>query len=552
MALGQAHLLIGETERATDYLQQAVAREPEAAEPRVNLAVALAEQGNNAQAIEQLQKVIQLDSALPGVEGLMIQTLINDKKLDQALEAIEVLKAKRPADAQPYNYQGSVLYLKKDLEGARKAFAKGLELQPGHPLISRNLAVLAMQDGNLDEARGIYRETLKYNKDHLSTLLALYALELNAKRPQQAAQILDEIVAKHPTEPVPARLRALNYLNAANPMKALEVSREAAKAHPDDVELLQVRGVAYAATGDTGNALTNYQRVAQLQPESAEAHYRLAAMHGVLNDGPAARKELDETLKRDPKHLQAKAALARLNITEGKPDEGLRLVKELQQEHPEALEVAIIEAEALHRQSKQGEAAKVLEAAYQAHPDSDKLLNALVRLRWALGDREGSVQRMKDWRSRHPNDPAPSRYLGLAYVSMGREQEAIDAFEQALKLVPGDSAALNNLAVLTANRDPKRALGYAEQAYRLQPKNPLVADTLGWLLVGQGKTEPGLKLLQTAFGQNPGHPEIHYHYAAALAKSGAKEQGRRELQRLLDSGKKFPQEHEARRLLERL
>lgn len=143
-------------------------------------------------------------------------------------------------------------------------------------------------------------------------------------------------------------------------------------------------------------------------------------------------------------------------------------------------------------------------------------------------------------------------YLGLAYASLGREQEAADAFEQALKLVPGDPTVLNNLAAVTGKKDPQKALGYAEKAYTLQPKNPLIADTLGWLLVQQGNTERGLKLLQTAFEQNPNQPEIHYHYAAALAKSGAKEQARRELQRLLDSGKQFPQAQEARELLKGL
>jgi putative PEP-CTERM system TPR-repeat lipoprotein len=335
-------------------------------------------------------------------------------------------------------------------------------------------------------------------------------------------------------------------------LKALEVSQEAARAHPDDVELLQVRGAAYAATGDTGNALTNYKRIVQLLPESAEAHFRLAAIHAVLNDGPAARKELEETLKRDSKHLKAKITLVRLNIAEEKHDEALRLARELQKEHPEATEGAIVEAEALNRQSKQSEAVKVLEVAYQTHPDSGKVMIALSQMRWALGDREGSLQLVKDWRDSHPNDPAPSRYLGLAYLSLGREQEATDAFEQALKLVPGDPAVLNNLAIVTGKKDPQKALGYAEKAYKLQPKNSLIADTLGWLLVQQGDAERGLKLLQTAFNQNPKHLEIHYHYAAALAKSGAKEQARGELQRLLDSGKKFPQEQEARDLLKGL
>ena len=552
IALGQAYLFVGEMERATGYLEQAVTRQPEAAEPRVSLAVALNEKGDYRQAIEQMQKALQINSEIPQAEEFVIQTLIKDNKLDQALQAIEAMQVKHPKQALAYIYQGSVLYMKKDREGARGAYAKAIEVQPGEPLASHNLAVLSVEDGNLDAARGIYRNVLKHNKDHLSTLLALYALEIRAKRPQQAGLILEEVVAKHPTAPGPAHLLALNYVTSGNFVKALEASQEAARAHPDDVELLQVRGAAYIATGDTGNALSHFQRIVQLLPESAEAHFKLAAIHNALKDGAAARKELDAALKYDPKHLNAKITLAQLNLAEGKADEALRLAKELQLEHPETQQGPIIEAQALSGQSKPAAAVKVLEAAYQTFPDSDDVVIALARLRWAQGEQEASLQLVQDWRAKHPNNPGPSVYLGLTYLSAGREQEAADAFEQALKLLPNDVGVLNNLAILTAKKDPQRALVYAEKAYSLQPQNPLIADTLGWLLVQQGDVERGLKLLQTAHNQSPEQSEVHYHYAAALAKSGAKEQARRELQRLLDSGKKFPQKAEAQSLLEQL
>lgn len=552
ITLGQAHLFIGESERATDYLQQAVSRQPDAAEPRMNLAVALTEQGEYVQAIEQAQKAMQLDSSIPRGDEFIIQTFIKDKKFDQALQAIEALKAKRPKDPLPYEYQGSVLYMQQDRAGARSAFAKAIALQPGHPQASHNLAVLAVEDGKLDEARGIYRNVLKHNKDHLPALLALYAIEIKAKQLQQAGLLLEEIVAKHPKEPGPARLLAFNHVASGNALKALEVSQEAARAHPDDIELLQVRGGAYAASGDTGNALASYTRIVQLLPGSAEAHFKLAALHNALQDRPAARKALDETLKRDDKHLGAKLMLAQLNLAEGHLDTAQRLAREARQQHPEAVEAAITEADILNRQAQPAEAARLLEALHQAHPESEQAVIALARLHWARGNQEGSLKLVTDWRNNHPNNPGPSLYLGLAYLSLGREAEAMEAFEQMLKLTPADVGALNNLAILSSKTQPQRALEYAEKAYRLQPKNPLIADTLGWLLVGQGETARGLELLRAAFSQSPNNPELHYHYAAALAKSGAKEQARRELRRLLDSGEKFPGHAEAEALFAQL
>ena len=108
---------------------------------------------------------------------------------------------------------------------------------------------------------------------------------------------------------------------------------------------------------------------------------------------------------------------------------------------------------------------------------------------------------------------------------------------------------MNNVAWLSRKTDPKRALELAEKANSLMPDNAWITDTLGGLLFEQGITTRGLELLEKAFHLAPDASDIHYHYAAALAKAGQREQARRELERLLESKKRFPQEAEARSLL---
>lgn len=551
-ALGQMHLAMGENEIATQYLQRVVEREPTKAEPRANLAVALLQKGESTRAIEELEKAIQFNADVPEADELLIQTLMRDKQFDKALQAIDALQAKQPNSPVPHNYRGGVLLMEKDQEGARRSFLKALELQPGYPPAAHNLAQIALSKQNLDEARSYYQKILEHNKDHLPTLLALSQLELKAQHQEKAKEILEHTVRIYPEVAEPAVFLGRNYLNTGNPSKALEISQAASRAHPDDLGLLEVRGLAYLMNGDPGNALGNFKHIVQLRPDSADANFYLSTAHAALNDAAATRAALLQALKLQPAHPRAKAALARLNLNEGKLDEALRLSRELQQESQDSPEGMGIEAEIYIRQKDYPKAIQVVEAAVKKFPAQDALVFALARTRWAAGDKEGGLANVLDWQKSHPDDIRAPVFLGGAYLELGREQEATDAFEQALKLVPGDPAVLNNLAIVTGKKDPQKALGYAEKAYNLQPKNPLIADTLGWLLVQQGDTERGLKLLQTAFNQNPNHPEIHYHYAAALAKSGAKEQARRELQRLLDSGKKFPQEQEARELLKGL
>jgi thioredoxin-like negative regulator of GroEL len=77
-------------------------------------------------------------------------------------------------------------------------------------------------------------------------------------------------------------------------------------------------------------------------------------------------------------------------------------------------------------------------------------------------------------------------------------------------------------------------------------------DTLGWILVEQGKTARGLGLLQKAAEKAPASTEIRYHLAAALAKSGDNARAREELVDILAKDKQFPKRQEVQTLLRQL
>ncbi len=550
-ALGQTHMLLGEKDRAAEYFQQVVVKTPERAEARVELANALLQKGESEPAIEQLQKAIALSPGNAQAEEQLIQAFIQNKQFAKALAAASALEARQPRSPLPHHYRGIIALQQNNVELAEAEFLKAWKLAPADPRTGNNLAMLALRKGHTDEARNYYQKVLDGNKDDLSALLGLYNLELIAKRPDEAKKILEKAYAKYPAAVQPATLLAESYLAAGQPIKALEVTQAAAQAAPDDPRLLDARGMAYLASRDPAKALEIYQRLVKLLPNSAEASFRLGTAQAALKE-PAARASLVRALKLLPGHVGAKVALVQLDLQEGKNDEALRLSRELKKEHPESAEGVLAESQALARQKKLPEALQVLEQAQKAQPASDRLSFGLANLRWAAGDKDGSLRVVAEWQERHPNDVSAAIRAAQAYVVFGREDRAAEAYEKALKLAPTDPMVLNNVAWLSRKTDPKRAIELAEKAHSLKPDDAGIADTLGWLLVEQGSTARGLELAQKAFQLAPEQPDIHYHYAAALVKSGQKEKARRELERLLESKKRFSQEAEARSLLEQL
>lgn len=77
-------------------------------------------------------------------------------------------------------------------------------------------------------------------------------------------------------------------------------------------------------------------------------------------------------------------------------------------------------------------------------------------------------------------------YLATSLAQRGLNKAAIQQYEIVLARAPKNAAALNNLAVLYQQEHDPRAAAIAEKAYQLNPDDPLVADTLGWVLVDSG------------------------------------------------------------------
>jgi Flp pilus assembly protein TadD len=125
--------------------------------------------------------------------------------------------------------------------------------------------------------------------------------------------------------------------------------------------------------------------------------------------------------------------------------------------------------------------------------------------------------------------------------------------EEYLKVLEYDADnvnVLNNLAWLSHEAGNPEAIKYAERAHELAPNRPEITDTLGWLLVEHGEVSRGLVLLQEAAVKAPHMPEIRYHMVVALDKAGRRDEARKELDRLIESGKTFPELDEARALRE--
>ena len=542
---GEASLQAHEPAQARDYLQKATAIDPKNAKLRTALSVSHMAAGDSARAMAELESATAEDPGQSAADTILILTHLRNSEFDKALAAINVLEKKTPNNPAVYNFRGAAYAGKKDFVNARKNFEQVLTLNPAYSEAAMNLAQLDLREKNPQAARKRYETVLARDKNNLPALLALVNLASDKK---EAVSLLERAAQASPSALQPRRLLAEHYLRNNEAQKALNLAREAQTANPDNADALDLLGATQLAAGETENALTSYQKLARLAPKSPLAHYKLASAQATTKNLDAAKSSLRLALELKPDYLEAQAALISLELRSGKPAEALKIAQQVQQQNPKLSAGFVFEGDILIDQKQYDQAAKAYEKAFAL--DKSGLIAVKRHQAQSLaGSVKDADTRLLQWLKEHPKDQATRAYMAQAYMTRRQDKQAIEQYQILLQGAPGNLLALNNLAWLYHRVKDPRALDTAEQAYKRRPDAAVITDTLGWILFEQGKTARAVELLQKAVALAPKNPEIGYHYAVALAKTGDRQKARKQLEAVLASGQSFPQQDEARALL---
>ncbi|MEQ9561359.1 MAG: tetratricopeptide repeat protein, partial [Woeseiaceae bacterium] len=124
-------------------------------------------------------------------------------------------------------------------------------------------------------------------------------------------------------------------------------------------------------------------------------------------------------------------------------------------------------------------------------------------------------------------------------LRMGRQQDAIDLYREAVDRWPDSSMSLNALGYTLADRTDQydEAAKLIKKALKLDPDSAAIIDSYGWVLFRQGEYEKALVELQRAWEMLK-DPEVASHIVDAQMKLGQDEAA---LQTLADAELLFPE-----------
>ena len=515
--LAEAYLQKNDADTAIKLYQRAAEMSFEEA-GSLQLAIGLLQlqQGAEDQAMRSLDAVTEEPYAYRATLA-RAHYFMNTGQFDEALAVMAKLEQAYPKQVGVHHLKAQAYLAKSDPAQARASLEKALELTPDFMPAALALARLDIDEGNPAGAEQRYRAMLKADGNNISALVGLAELAQLAGRDAEQLKWLQRATAASKTSFVPW-VGLVNYhLAHGGYREALSTARRFAGDNPGSARALAILGKVQMKGRQYREALATFTSMLELVPTSANGYLELARAHSALGENDSARAALTKALEYEPQNLRVIYTLATLEAGMGNATESMRLARLYRQIEPESAAGELLEADALMAANQPREAAEIYQKLLSKKPDG----RIAVKWHQALsqaGD-TGADDALLTWLAAHDQDPFATAYIARSYMGRGQPEQAIEQYERLAAKGTANANVLNNLANLYQQAGDSRALDTARRARELAPSDPAVADTLGWILVSQGKLDEGTKLVRESADSAP-NPEVYYHLAYALEKSG--------------------------------
>jgi tetratricopeptide (TPR) repeat protein len=525
------HVLLGavyasdrQWEKAVTAYRKALELDATAVTPRLGLARVAMGQGKDEDAIVQLQTALQHD---PGnaIAALMIAALYE--------------KFAR--------YDQGILVMEAALKAAPRRVEFGLAL-----------AELYLRKGRYDDAAAKASELLAVNPDLLSAHL-LRGQALIAKGDPNALKDFSDVVKANPNSARAQYFLARANLRLGRIAEAQAAFREAIRLDP---QFTQAKTELALVSGEKVDKAELQKRVEQLRAEVKANPGNLLAREGLarnllaLGQNQEAKDQIKAILEAAPGHPAANLLLAGLAMAEGKRDEAATYLRAALRTNPADVEANVMLAGYFLQVNRPEEAVKPLETVLQVNPNLSDVKLQLSATYLRLGRHADALRLARDVQRAEPKSAVGPLLVGTVLVAQRKPQEAIEAFNQALRLksdlagaygglgqayqqlnqndkaveayqravtINGkDVVSLNNLAWIVSEirKKPDEALPLATKAQQLAPESPEVLDTLGWIQFRRGAFADAEKVLVRAVERAPNVGAIQFHLGMTYARLG--------------------------------
>ncbi|QPK61883.1 PEP-CTERM system TPR-repeat protein PrsT [Methylomonas sp. LL1] len=549
--LGTAYMNAGKHDQANTLLEKASVQETGGENIQTEIGLTRLSMGQEQLAIQELESAIQANPGNSQAGIPLVAIYVNNGEAKKALRVAEGLYNKASKNLTLLNLLGTAQVATQDLKQARRSFEKAVELDPAFITAHINLSKLDVAEKKIDSAQQRLQKLNQQFPENIAVLLELSTVE-QAKGDNGAATRWLEKARGIDQKSMQVLLAQIELkLKMGQAIDALNIAQAAELIDKYDPQLMEALARCYLATDSRGKALDVYRRMAEQARLNVKKLYRVAGYQMAVQDYSEAINTLKKAVLTDGKHIPSQIALTELELNYGKPVFAMSRANNLLKDYPKsAFPHQLLGDIAVHEKNA-SLAASHYQNAFDLEPNTQLLMKLYQSLK-QTEQHDKAFELLQQWVKKHPKDSVPLAALAEEQLQKGKIAEAQKYYEFLLSQYPNEPLFLNNLAYIYFNNGNGKALAYAEKAQKLAPDQASGNDTLGWILVNNGKAEEGLHYLRNAHSRMSQNPEIRYHIAVALDQLQRKEEARQELEQALKLNIPFTGIEQARALLEKL
>lgn len=546
---GEAYARMGDMDKAMHWLDKAEQAAPDDPALQQMQATLNMRRGRLDLAMGDYAQAARLSKRLTNADSMLVLLNLRLRDYERAHAAVNRMEEKAPTDPFVANMRGAVLLAQGKTEQAVESFENVLKMHPAFLPAAANLAKIDMQGGKVEQAKRRFEGVLADDKTHLQALLVVAQFEHRLGKTKESIALLERAAAAHPTALAPRSRLVELLMQQGNFQLARSRAEEAVTRNPTSAAALELLASVKMREGDKHSAVATFARIVELHPKSPAAHVARAQAERAAGMPKEAEASLRRALELQRSYAPAQATLFELLVQQNRLPQALEFAKQLKAELPRSPIGHVFEAEVALVQKKFKDAVAPYQTALKIARTGD-LAARVFQVRVFAGEREAALADLKRWVEEHPRQAHARAQLADVLLADGDYTGAAKEYQNVVQTAPASARLVNHLAwALHKTGDQRRALQFAESAKKLAPDDPYIDDTLGWLLLEGGKIKEARELLARAAGKLKDRPDVRYHYAAALAKSGDKERARAELSVALSTQQAFPEREEAAALM---
>ena len=346
-------------------------------------------------------------------------------------------------------------------------------------------------------------------------------------RPQEALELLEtQSTKQREISPLLLHARLLQSLERGD--EALPLLEKGISQHPDDRRLRLTYARLLVEQDRLDDAKGEFAALLQQSPQDNDLRFSLALVCLEAEAWREAIVYLEELVERDS-HVDA----AHYNLA--------RAYEALDEKNSALIEYSLVgpgndflpaqarQTQLLFDSKRSAQASKRLSQARTAQPDYAIQLYLIESEALASHDQyEQAWQVVQQALEQFPDD------LNLLYTRamLAEKRDDLDLLEQDLRFIlerePDNSMALNALGYTLADRTTRydEAKALIEQALRLDPQDPAILDSLGWVNYRLGNLDEAERLLRQALARFPDH-EVAAHLGEVLWARGKQREARK-------------------------